>query len=100
MKKILLLICLLLCPMSVLAEELIPNAKSGILIEANSGKVIYEKKTLKILGAQIVGYDGVDKRIDVLATAIKANMKATELKDLEFVKDIYDITGEDIKEIY
>jgi len=46
-------------------------------------KVIYEKKTLKILGAQIVGYDGVDKRIDVLATAIKANIKATELKDLE-----------------
>ncbi|MBR2679033.1 MAG: D-alanyl-D-alanine carboxypeptidase [Bacilli bacterium] len=45
MKKILLLICLLLCPMSVLAEELIPNAKSGILIEANSGKVIYEKNT-------------------------------------------------------
>ena len=33
-------------------------------------KVVYEKSTLKILGAQIVGYDGVDKRLDVIATAI------------------------------
>lgn len=46
-------------------------------------KVVYEKETLKILGAQIVGYDGVDKRIDVLATAIGAGMKANELKDLD-----------------
>ena len=45
-------------------------------------KVVYEKETLKLLGAQIVGYDGVDKRIDVLATAISAGMKANELKDL------------------
>ena len=48
-------------------------------------KVVYEKETLKILGAQIVGYDGVDKRIDVLATAIGAGMKANELKDLDLV---------------
>ncbi len=46
-------------------------------------KVLYEKETLKILGAQIVGYDGVDKRIDVLATAIRAGMKATELTELD-----------------
>lgn len=46
-------------------------------------KVVYEKETLKLLGAQIVGYDGVDKRIDVLATAIGAGMKANELKDLD-----------------
>ena len=46
-------------------------------------KVVYEKGTLKILGAQIVGYDGVDKRLDVIATAISAGMKATELKDLD-----------------
>lgn len=32
---------------------------------------------------QIVGYDGVDKRIDVLATSIHAGLKATELKDLD-----------------
>ena len=46
-------------------------------------KLLYEKKSLKILGAQIYGSDGVDKRIDVLATAIRAGLKADELKDLD-----------------
>ena len=36
-----------------------------------------------MLGAQIIGAEGVDKRIDVLATAIRAGMKATELKELD-----------------
>ena len=46
-------------------------------------KLIFEKATYKILGAQIVGYDGVDKCVDVISTAIKAGMKADELKDLD-----------------
>lgn len=46
-------------------------------------KVLYEQKTMRILGAQIVGYEGVDKRIDVLATAIQAKMTALDLKDLD-----------------
>ena len=46
-------------------------------------KVVFEKNTFRLLGAQIVGYAGVDKRIDVLATAIRAGMKATELKELD-----------------
>ena len=46
-------------------------------------KVVFEQETYRLLGAQIVGYEGVDKRIDVLATAIHAGMKATELKDLD-----------------
>lgn len=46
-------------------------------------KVVFEKETYRLLGAQIVGYEGVDKRIDVLATAIRAGMKATELKGLD-----------------
>ena len=46
-------------------------------------KVVFEKATYRLLGAQIVGYDGVDKRIDVLATAIHAGLKATQLKDLD-----------------
>ena len=46
-------------------------------------KVVFEKETYRLLGAQIVGYEGVDKRIDVLATAIRARLKATELKDLD-----------------
>ena len=46
-------------------------------------KTIYEKGTGRILGAQIVGFDGVDKRCDVLATAIRAGMTASALCDLE-----------------
>ena len=46
-------------------------------------KVVFEKETYRLLGAQIVGYEGVDKRIDVLATAIRTGLKATELKDLD-----------------
>ncbi len=46
-------------------------------------KVIYEKEALKILGAQCVGYEGVDKRIDVIATAIFAGLTADKLKDLD-----------------
>ena len=54
-----------------------PNATAMTL------KLLFEKKTYKILGAQIVGYDGVDKRIDVIATAIRAGIKADELKELD-----------------
>ena len=46
-------------------------------------KVLFEKDTYRLLGAQIVGFDGVDKRIDVLATAIRAGMKAFELAELD-----------------
>ena len=46
-------------------------------------KVIYEKETGKILGAQIVGYEGVDKRLDVLATAIRFGATAEDLTKLE-----------------
>ena len=46
-------------------------------------KVLFEKGTFRLLGAQIVGYEGVDKRTDVLATAIRAGMNAVDLKDLD-----------------
>lgn len=46
-------------------------------------KALWDKKTLKILGAQIVGFDGVDKRMDVLATAIRFGAKITDLAELE-----------------
>lgn len=46
-------------------------------------KVLYERETLKLLGAQIIGVDGVDKRIDVLAAAMRAGMKATGLAELD-----------------
>lgn len=46
-------------------------------------KVVYERGSHRLLGAQIVGFEGVDKRIDVLATAIRAGLTALELKDLD-----------------
>lgn len=46
-------------------------------------KALWDKKTLKILGAQIVGFDGVDKRMDVIAAAIRFGAKITDLTNLE-----------------
>ena len=46
-------------------------------------KLVFEKGTYRLLGAQIVGYEGVDKRIDVLATSIHAGLTAIQLKDLD-----------------
>ncbi len=46
-------------------------------------KLLFKKDDHKIIGAQIVGKDGVDKRIDVLSTAIYAGIKANDLKDID-----------------
>ena len=46
-------------------------------------QVLWDKATHKLLGAQIVGFDGVDKRMDVLATAIRFGAKVTDLANLE-----------------
>ena len=46
-------------------------------------KIMVEPTTGEILGAQGVGSEGVDKRIDVLATAIRGDISAPELADLE-----------------
>ena len=46
-------------------------------------KIVFEKNNGKLLGAQIVGYDGVDKRIDVLSTAIRVGMTVYDLEKLE-----------------
>jgi NADPH-dependent 2,4-dienoyl-CoA reductase/sulfur reductase-like enzyme/rhodanese-related sulfurtransferase len=54
-----------------------PGAKSMCL------KMLFEPSTGKILGAQGVGKEGLDKRIDVIATAIRAGLTAPELADLE-----------------
>ena len=48
-----------------------------------SVKVIFEKGSGKILGAQIVGYDGADKRCDVIAAAIRFGATARDLTRLE-----------------
>lgn len=46
-------------------------------------KLVYHKETHKILGGQIIGENGVDKRIDVLATAIFHSLTTDELLDLD-----------------
>ena len=48
-----------------------------------SVKVLFEKGSGKLLGAQIVGFEGVDKRCDILAVAIRAGMTAQDLTSLE-----------------
>lgn len=54
-----------------------PNAKYMTL------KLIFDRETGKIFGAQAVGEEGVDKRIDVIATAIKGGLTVRDLPDLE-----------------
>ncbi|WP_449538743.1 CoA-disulfide reductase [Ferdinandcohnia sp. Marseille-Q9671] len=46
-------------------------------------KLVYHKETHKLLGGQIIGESGVDKRIDVLATALYHSMTVDELVDLD-----------------
>lgn len=48
-----------------------------------SVKALWDKKTKRLIGAQIVGFDGVDKRMDVLAAAIRFGAKITDLTELE-----------------
>ena len=46
-------------------------------------KVVFERSTCRLLGAQIIGSEGVDKRLDVLATSIFAGLTGDQLKDLD-----------------
>lgn len=55
-----------------------PNAKAIVL------KLLFHPTTGKIYGAQAIGEDGVDKRIDIIATAIKAHLTVHDLPELEF----------------
>ncbi|MGY0402304.1 FAD-dependent oxidoreductase [Carnobacterium jeotgali] len=55
-----------------------PNASTILL------KVLFNPENGKIYGAQAIGEDGVDKRIDIIATAIKSDMTIHDLPELEF----------------
>lgn len=71
-----------------------PGAKDIVL------KVIFDKNG-KIFGAQAVGEEGVDKRIDIIATAIKGNLNVQDLQEIEITyappynsaKDLVNIAG-------
>ena len=76
MKKILFLLILLFIPISVHGEELISNAKSGILIEANSGKIIYEKD--KDVELSVASMTKMVAQIIILEEIEKGNIKWTD----------------------
>jgi NADPH-dependent 2,4-dienoyl-CoA reductase/sulfur reductase-like enzyme len=67
------------------AVHLHPNQHAGYYpgAEPIALKVLFAPETGRLLGAQAVGHEGVDKRIDVLATALKAGLTVHELVDLE-----------------
>ena len=62
-----------------------PSSHAGYYpgAERVSLKVLFDKDSGKILGAQGVGLDGIDKRIDVIATAIYAGLSVQDLMNLE-----------------
>jgi len=67
------------------AMHLHPSSHAGYYpgAEPIAMKLLFAPGTGKLLGAQAVGVDGVDKRIDVLATALKAGLTANDLAELE-----------------
>jgi pyruvate/2-oxoglutarate dehydrogenase complex dihydrolipoamide dehydrogenase (E3) component len=61
------------------------TTRAGYLDDAKSieVKLVAERGTGRVLGAQIVGEEGAAKRVDVVATAITAGMTANDLVDLD-----------------
>ncbi|MDK2868312.1 MAG: hypothetical protein PWP51_2329 [Clostridiales bacterium] len=47
-------------------------------------QVVYDKETGVVLGGQTAGYDGADRRLDVLATAVAAKLTVSDLTDMDF----------------
>jgi NADPH-dependent 2,4-dienoyl-CoA reductase/sulfur reductase-like enzyme/rhodanese-related sulfurtransferase len=67
------------------ALHLHPGSHAGYYpgAEPIAMKILFAPDTGKLLGAQAVGHDGVDKRIDVLSTALKGRMSVNDLAELE-----------------
>ena len=92
MKKYIFLLLLLLFPYNVFAEDLIPNGKSGILIEAKSGKIIYEKdKDKKMSIASLTKMIG---QIIILEEIETGNIKWTDVVTVS--KNASDMGGSQI----
>ena len=87
MKKIILLLLLLLCPVRVYAEELIPNATSGVLIEASTGKVLFEKEKDKRVSvasmtkmvAQIIIMEELESKKIKLTDVVTVSKNASDM---------------------
>ncbi len=83
--------------------HIIPKDKVGLIpgAEEMHFKLFFEIPTGKILGAQAIGKGNVEKRIDVIATAIKFNANINDLRDLELcyappfgtAKDVVNFAG-------
>lgn len=83
--------------------KIIPKDKVGLMPDSEEVhfKLLFEKPTGKILGAQAIGRGNVDKRIDVIATAIKFGATIEHLRDLELcyappfgtAKDVVNFAG-------
>ncbi len=83
--------------------KIVPKDKVGIMPDAEEMhfKLIFEKPTGRVLGAQAIGRGNVDKRIDVIATAIKFGATIEHLRDLELcyappfgtAKDVVNFAG-------
>jgi len=83
--------------------EIIPKDKVGIMPDAEEVhfKLLFEKPTGRVLGAQAIGRGDVVKRIDVIATAIKFRATIQHLRDLELcyappfgtAKDVVNFAG-------
>jgi len=83
--------------------EIIPKDKVGIMPDAEEVhfKLLFEKPTGRVLGAQAIGCGDVVKRIDVIATAIKFRATIQHLRDLELcyappfgtAKDVVNFAG-------
>ncbi|MDF2519970.1 MAG: pyridine nucleotide-disulfide oxidoreductase family protein, partial [Clostridia bacterium] len=83
--------------------KVIPGDKVGIMpgVEPLHFKLLYEIPTGKVIGAQAIGRGNVDKRIDVVATAIKFGATVDDLRDLELcyappfstAKDVVNFAG-------
>ena len=94
MKKLIVFIMffLLFFPISVFADELIPNAKSGILIEASSGKIIYEKDKDKRLS--VASMTKMVAQIIILEEIEKGNVKWNDIVTVS--KNASDMGGSQI----
>jgi len=83
--------------------NIVPNDKVGLMpdVKQMHFKIIFEKPTGRIMGAQAIGKGNVDKRIDVIATLIASNGTIENLMELELcyappfgsAKDVVNLAG-------
>ncbi len=71
----------------ILAEKIYVHGASHASYYPNATpitlKLLFDPQAGQLLGAQVIGQDGVDKRIDVLAVALRAGLTVTDLEHLE-----------------